>query len=130
MGEAVGRDLALRRLLDPIIADGLGGIERRPDLRLRQRLDEPRRLGVVRPDPGIAVGLELGPDGSSSRAGVVAARLQVTEQVLDVVAVLVGDDVGARKGRIGGAEPVVELLEEPEIEIDVLVDGAVERPGR
>ena len=49
--------------------------------------------GVVRPDAGEAVGLELGPDRSPCGAGAAAAAAGGAQEVLDVVAVLVGDDV-------------------------------------
>ena len=44
-----------------------------------------------------------------------------------MVAELVRDDVGLREVT-RGAEAVAELLEEAEVEIDLLVAGAVERP--
>jgi hypothetical protein len=84
----------------------------------------------VGPDACVAVGLELRPDGPPGRTGVVAARLEVAEQVLDMMAVLVGDDVGPRERRVFRPEPLLELREEAEIELDLLVDRAVERSGR
>jgi hypothetical protein len=58
-----------------------------------------------------------------------AARLEVAHEVLDVVPVLVGEHVRPGERRVLRAEPVLELLEEAEVEIDVLVDRAVERAG-
>ena len=60
--QASGFDLALRRLLDPVVADGGRGAQRLPDLGVGRRLEEPGRCRVVDPDAGEAVGLELRPD--------------------------------------------------------------------
>src|SRR4051812_42743365 len=54
----LGVHLPLRLLLDAVVADGGGGVERVGDVRLRHVLDQPRLDGVVRPDAGVAVRLE------------------------------------------------------------------------
>ena len=79
-------------------------------------------LGVVRPDAGEAVGLQLRPDRAALRS--LALRLPAAEdpeEVLDVVTVLVGDDVALRERAALGAEPRPQLVEEPEVEVDELV---------
>src|SRR5690348_7773944 len=89
VGEAVGIDPALGLLLDVVVADRLRGIVRRLDVARGERLQEAGRGRVVRPDPGVAIGLELGPNRAAFGPRVVASGLEVAEQVLDVVAVLV-----------------------------------------
>ena len=77
------------------------------------------------PHAGVAVGLQLeahrhptsGPRGRR-RPGVVA------QQVLDVVAVLVGDHVGLGERAALGAEPGPQLVVEAEVDVDLL-----SRPG-
>ncbi len=60
--------------------------------------------------------------------GLAAARLlERAEEVLDVVAVFVGDDVALRQRPAAGAEARAQLLEEVEVEVDELVERAVER---
>ncbi len=54
--------------------------------------------------------------------------LAVAEQVLDVMADLVGDDVGLREFRFRAAELAFKLVEEGGIEINRLVGRAVEWP--
>src|SRR5262249_45235351 len=51
------------------------------------------------------------------------------DELLDVVAELVRDDVGLREVA-GRAEAIDELAVERQVDIDLLVLGAVERPGR
>ena len=68
------------------------------------------------------------PDAPALGAGAAAAGAQQALEVLDVVAVLVGDDVRPGERPARGAEPRLELVEEAEVEIDRLVGRAVERP--
>src|SRR5689334_5724509 len=68
MGPALGIDLALRLGLDPVVADRRGRVQRFADLLLRRRFEETGRGGVVGPDAGVAVGLELGPHRATARA--------------------------------------------------------------
>ena len=127
MGPALGVDLALDLALDAVVADRRGGVQGVGDLGIGQGQEELRRRGVVRPDAGVAVGLELGPHGPAGGPGP-APGLERAEQVLDVVAVLVGDDVGLGERPTGGPEARAELVEEAEIDVDVPVGRAVERP--
>ena len=123
-------DLAARRLLDPVVADRAGGIEGIRDLGRRERLEELGARGMVRPDAREAVGLELRPDRVALGAAGVAGLPQEAQQVLDVMAVFVGDDVALGERPAGRAEPVAQLLEEVGVEVDQLVGRAIERPGR
>ena len=64
----------------------------------------------------------------SGPCGSCCARSQQPELVLEGVAVLVGDDVLLRERPGAGAELVLEDLEEAGVDVDRLVEGAVERP--
>src|SRR3954452_19720012 len=121
-------DLALRRLLDPVVADGRGRIESIGDLRVGECLEITRARRVVGPDACEAVGLELGPDRASGRTRAATGLRQEVQQVLDVVAVLMGKHVTLGERATLRAEPRAELLEEVEVEIDERVVRAVERP--
>ena len=70
VGEAVGHGVAARGGLQPVVADRLGGRQRPLDVALFQ--DLPLVVGVVRPYPGKAVGLQLDPD--RKRVGLGLAR--------------------------------------------------------
>src|SRR6476620_5960854 len=88
----VGVHLALRRLLDAVVTDRSGCVERVRDLGVGDLLEITGGCCVVGPDAGEAVGLELGADGAALGAGLVApARLQEAKEVLDVVPVFMGD---------------------------------------
>ncbi len=120
-------DLPLGLLLDAVVADGGGRIERLGDLVLAERSQEPGLDRVRRPHAGVAVGLELRPHGGALRTLPVAADLvQRSEEVLHVVPVLVREDVGLCERTTLGPEPCLELLEEPEVDVDLLVRRAVE----
>ena len=67
--------------------------------------------------------------GAAPGAGV-PALLEEAEQVLDVVPVLVRDDVHLRERAALGPESRLEVVVEAEIEVDRLVERAVERPDR
>ena len=97
---AVGQRLRDRRdpasLLDPVVADGARPLQRLVDL--RSGVELVATVSVVRPHSGEAVGLQLECDRVSVRVlGVLLLELVHlgvdAEHVLDVVAVLVGDDV-------------------------------------
>ena len=132
MRKGIRHDHALASFLQRVVADLAGGVQGLVDVAF---FDDAVALGVMGPDAGIAVGLQLDPD----RDGVAVARrsalalpvgaLEDAGKVLDVVADLVGDDIGL--GEIARrAELVLQLPEEVEVEIELLVVGAVERPDR
>jgi hypothetical protein len=87
----------------------------------------------VRPHPGVAVGLQLGPD----RQRVGGLRLLLFQpaqllgdagQQLDVVPEFVGNHVGL--GEVpGDAELPLQLVEEGQVQVHGLVGWAVERAG-
>ena len=81
------------------------------------------------PHAGVAVGLELEPDRVAGRAVLGADLAHRAEQVLDVVAELVGEDVRLHEVTALAAELSLEdVLEERRVEVDGLVGRAVERP--
>ena len=82
--------------------------------------------------PGVAVGLQLEPHRARLRAlRVLAPDAPVgAEQVLDVMAVLVGDDVGLGERPAARAEARAQLAVEAEVDVDRLVARAVERADR
>src|SRR5262249_14759210 len=57
VGERIGDDVALGLLLEAVVADGGGGAKGAFQVALLE--DVPHFLGVVRPDAGVEVGLEL-----------------------------------------------------------------------
>ena len=91
----LGGDLALKLFLDAVVSNRGRGIEAVVHVGLGEVGDEAGVDGVGRPHTRVAVGLQLDPDRAALRALAVAARpIQDTGQILDVVAVLVGEDVG------------------------------------
>ena len=84
---------------------------------------------VLGPDAGEAVGLQLEAHRVRRRA-LPGAHLRLdAEQVLHVVAVLVGEHVGVDERPAGGAEVLLQLVVEGQVDVDELVAGAVEGPG-
>ena len=137
MGPGVGVHPAARRLLDPVVADGRGGVERVGDLLARHGLEE--RLAVLvldrrrgaHPGAGVAVGLHLEADrvGAGARLAAVGAVERAAE-LLHVVAPLVPDDVHLGEGPGRGAELLAQLVEEVGVDVERSVGRAVEGPGR
>ena len=127
----LGVDPALRLLLDPVVTDGRRGAERLLDLLRVVQLASVG--GAARPRARQTVGLQLERDRVLVGAiGVVLLRLVHlgvdAEHVLHVVAVLVGDDVLG--GEVtGGAELVLELQQEVEVEVHEVVEPG-SRTGR
>ena len=131
MGEAVGVDPAGRLLLEPVVADGLGGAEGFVEV---ARLEVAGGIDGAGPDAGVAVGLQLLAD----RELVRLRRVRLAEPVdlgarsglpLDVMSHLVGDHVCP--GEVAGrAELPLHVLVEAQVEIDALVARAVERADR
>src|SRR5918996_413634 len=125
----LGRDPTLCALLYPIVADRGCRLERAVDVGTIHVRDDPRGLRVPHPNTRVAVSLQLHAHGTALRTGVSALSApQVTGQVLDVVPVLVCEDVGAREVATFDAELRTELLEEPEVDVDLPVERTVERP--
>src|SRR5262249_2175018 len=140
VGEAVRHHVALRPSLQGIVADRRRGLHGGLDV---ARLDE-RRLALalqvvvleLRPHAGETIGLHLDPHLDGVRLGLAAGRLlqllclrQDAEQVLHVMADLVRDHVSLRElagAALATAETGLDLLEELGVEIDLLIDRAVE----
>src|SRR4029450_3049156 len=132
VGEGFGRHVAARLLLEAVVADGGGSLEPGLDI---ARIEEVPPLGVEAPHAGEAVGLELHRHRERVAAAPARARalrrdlLGDADEVLHVMADLVGDHVGARE-LTRRPEALGQLLEERAVEIDALVPRAVERPDR
>src|SRR5262245_10980095 len=104
-------DLALRGLLDAVVPDRGGSIERVGDLLVRDRFEVAGARGVVRPDAREAVGLELGADRAALRTLLARLPAEDAEQVLNVVAVFMSEDVALRQRPALRPEARAKLLE-------------------
>src|SRR4029079_19266493 len=129
VSEGVRHDIALRLLLDLVVADRARRIQRVVDI---AGLDDVfTLLGVIGEDAGEAIGLQFDAHLQSIRLGLAHAlphRLHLihdAEQLLHVMANLVGDDIGLREIALY-AEAVLQLLVEVEVNINLLVVGTVE----
>src|SRR5947209_16933015 len=112
-------DLALELLLQPVIADSSSSVESIADVGLRQLADVARADCTIRPDAGEAVGLQLQLDTAALGPGHSLPHLvHGAEEVLHVMAILVRNDVGLRKGSTRRAELAAQLVEEAEVEVD------------
>ena len=127
MRPGVRVDVALALLLDPIVTDGAGCVERLGDVLVGQLRDEAGRDRVAGPHAGEAVGLQLRLHRAAARALLRRAVAQQAEQVLDVMAVLVRHDVRLGETAALGAELRLQLVEEAEIQVHQLVRRTVER---
>ena len=120
-----GDDVALAALLQRVVADRRGRIERLVDV---AGIEDALLIGLVAPDAGEAIGLKLEAHGERVRlrlARVPPGQVdfgQDAEEVLHVVADLVRDHVGL--GEVAGrAELALELVVEGEVDIELLVAG-------
>lgn len=126
MRPLLGHDTTPGLLLDTVVPNGRGGIERLRDLRVRGLHQVAGVRAMARPDARKTVSLELEANGLRVRSGLQ----QEAELVLHVVAVLVGDDISLRERSALRPEPLAQVLEEAEVEVDLLVIGAIERSAR
>ena len=130
MGEGIRNDPALTLLLQTVVADGV----RRVQCFLKIPFLEPvmTLLGVVGPDPGKAIRLQLLANQQAvvtlhTRAALTGSLhlLRYAQQRLHMVADLMGDHVGlsevARDRKARG-----HLIEELQVEIHLLVARTVE----
>ncbi len=133
MREGVRRHVAAGLLLQPVIADGGRGGERFVDVALLE--DVTAAIGVIRPDAGIAVRLQL--DSHRQRVGIGFARLLAqllhlfgrAHEVLHVVTDLVRDDVRLREVA-RRVEALAQLAIEIEVNVYLAIPGTIERPHR
>ena len=130
VGEGILNDISLGFLLEIVIADLRGACQGLHEVAVLQGTVHP--VVVVCPYSGIEVRLQL--DAHTDPVGIhlgcpghlLMGLAEGSEQVLDVVSYLVGDDIG-----IGEITVSPDLgphgLEEIEIEIDGLVGRTIER---
>ena len=124
-----------RHLLESVVADcgssaqTLLGVARLELDVTRLEMTGLRRC--VSPHSRKAVGLQFQRDRRAPLAGAPVTRRGgvQAEEVLDVVTELVRDHVRLREVA-RGFEPACQLVEEPEIEVDAVVAGTIERTGR
>src|SRR3954451_11125873 len=135
VGEALRVHPPLGLLLDPVVAHGRRRLLGLLDV-VRGEVDAVllRLVGELGPDARVAVRLQLQRHGIAVRQRGIAllrgADLGLgAQQRLQVVPVLVGEDVRLRELALR-TELVLQLLQEPEVEVDPLVLGAVEGAGR
>ena len=129
MGERLGHDAALSLALEAVVADRGGSVQAFLDVARLQ--DLPGALGVVRPDPGEAIRLQLHLHLERVRFGAAALALRLLdspgdpEEVLHVVADLVRDDV--RLGEVAGrTDLVAQVTVERQIDVDLAIAGTIE----
>ena len=77
MGEGIRDDSALALALQAVVADGGGRVQRFLDV---AGLDDVTLLGVIGPDAGEAIGLELDPDRQRIGLALAEAALQAIPQ--------------------------------------------------
>src|SRR3954468_8931549 len=128
--EGLRVDPALGLLLDAVVANRRGGSEALLEI---AALEQAAVVCGASPDAGQAIRLELEADRELIgviRVGLalIADLLLDAELLLDVVPDLVGEHVGLREVA-RRLEPPVELVEEAEVDIDPLVERAVEGAG-
>src|SRR4051812_19801490 len=99
MRPRLGCHAPLRLALDSIIANSGRGIQPIGDVLVGQVADIAGLQSMLGPDTSEAVSLELRPHRRALRplrGRATTVRRQPTEKILDVMAVLVGDDVRLR----------------------------------
>ena len=128
--EALRHHVPLRLFLKPVVADG----GRRAQPFFDVPFIEPVAAGgVIAPDAGVAVGLQFLANGERVALGFGRAGPHLVHaarhpgQRLDVMADLVGDDVGL--GEVSWrAEALIQLAEEREVDVELVITRTVERP--
>jgi hypothetical protein len=123
------RHSALRALLNAIVPDCRRSVERIGHVLPREVLDETGVESVSDPEARVAIRLQLHADLAALRARAPIRAAQRPGEVLDVVPVLVREDVCLGQRPAARSELRLELVEEPEVDVDVAVQRAVERPN-
>lgn len=118
MGKRFRRYVTPCGALQSVITHGGSGIQRRIDVCL---VDHVPFLRGVSPNAGETIGLQFDPDRGPP-------GLQYTQKFLHMVADLMGDHISLRE-LTRCAESPFELIKELEIQVDLLVAGAIERTG-
>ena len=135
MGPGLRADLATGDVtLDVVIAHRARRGQRGVDVVLGERGQHRLAVvvgggrGVIRPDPGVAVGLEFEPHAVGLRPRALTIQpIHRAGQVLDVMAVLVGHDVHLRQLAAVGPVLRAQGVEEGDVDVQGRVGGAVER---
>ena len=132
MRERVGHNITLTFALQAIIAHRAGRRQRFFDI---ANVQQPSLLSVVRPHAGQKISLQFEPNRKLIGFGFAHSALRAihlihrAEQVLDMMTNFVRDYVGC--GKITRrAESGLQLLKERQIDIELLISGAVERTHR
>src|SRR5450759_5135527 len=138
VGKRVRHDASLRALLQRVVADRAGGLQRGIDVAGIEELFA--LLGMVGPYAGVAIRLQFDPHLDAVGGGLVAGgalsglRLgQGAEQVLHVVTDLVRDHIGLREfAGVAGAtvKARLDLTKKRRVEIDAAVGRTIKRPHR
>ena len=132
--ESIRHQASGGHFLEPVVADSRRGAQR--FLRIAgfeldvSRLEAAAFRSRMAPKTGQAISLQFEGDRRAVGADGRAARCLVeAEQMLDMMAELVGDHVGFRE-IAGRPEPLRQLVEETQVEVDLAIAGPVERAGR
>lgn len=130
MREALRAHRPTLHSLDMVVTDSGRCLQTSGDIGI---VDDLALLGAVRPDTGKAVCLQLEINRERvSLGGILTGEpldlLLDSENVLNVVAKFVSDDVSLREVRIAAAE-TSKLIPEAEVDIDLFVRRTIERPG-
>src|SRR5450756_335919 len=138
VGKRVRHDAALSALLQRIVADRTGGLQRRIDVAGIEELFA--LLGMVCPYAGVAIRLQFDSHLNAVRGGLVAGgplrglRLgQSAEQVLHVVTDLMRDHIGLREFAgvaLATVKARLDLTKKRHVEIDAPVGRTIKRPHR
>jgi hypothetical protein len=133
VSERIGHHIPPGLLLEAIVPNGAGSVQ--PFLDIARFQGFALIIGVVGPDPGETVCLKFQTDGELVGLYPIDALLERlylarnAQQVLDVMTDFVGDDI--RLGEIArGIQFILQVLIKAEVNVDLLVGGAVERPHR
>jgi len=131
VGEGVGNDVPACLFLQPIVAHGAGGAQA---LFHVAGLQNPfHALGVMGPYAGEKIGLQLQTHREmvllrlAHASALPVYQVHVAEELLHVVADLVGQDVRYRE-IARGLEPGLQFLAEAQVQVYLLVAGGVEGP--
>jgi hypothetical protein len=128
--ERIGTDTAARHALQAVVPNGGGGVQSLFDVAPLKQVPLPR---AVTPNAGEAVRLKFQTHGKGIGAlGVrslcLAHLASDAEEILYVMSDLMSENVGLRK-ITGSTEAAAQFLEKREVNVDVLVAGAVEGPS-